>query len=309
METPHDDRRITAGGLGSLLTVYLVWGSTYLAIRFGVREGSGFPPFALGAIRTVVAGSALLLWALARRTSVRISRSEALTLVLAGLLMWPAANGLINWAEQRADSGYAALLVAAVPIWTALIDAIWRRRWPSWRLMGFLIVGFAGIGLLTVPQLRVVEGADMTSILLLVLAPVTWSIGGLLQIYRPVRSSPLVASAYLSLFGGIGFAILWVATGEPAPHPTAEAWGALAYLVVAGSIVGYTAYVRTLRMLPTSIAMTYAYVNPMVAVLLGWVLLRERITVSTGVGMIVILIGVWGVFREKRRVPVPTRRN
>ena len=306
METLHDDRRITAAGLASLVTVYLVWGSTYLAIRFGVREGSGFPPFALGAMRTFAAGSALFLWALARRTSIRISRSEVFTLALAGLLMWPGANGLVNWAEQRADSSYAALLVAAMPIWTALIDAIWRRRWPSWRLMGFLLVGFAGIGLLTVPQLRLAEGADMTSILLLVLAPVTWSVGTLLQIHRPVRVSPLTASAYLNLFGSVGFALLWVLAGEPMPHPTAEAWGALAYLIVAGSIIAYTAYVRTLRMLPTSIAMTYAYVNPVVAVLLGWALLRESITVTTGVGMVVILIGVWGVFREKRHRPAPT---
>lgn len=301
MGIPEDDRRITAAGLASLFTVYLVWGSTYLAIRFGVREGSGFPPFALGAVRTLAAGSVLFLWAIARRTPLRISRSEGITLVLAGLLMWPGANGLVNWAEQRADSSYAALLVAAMPIWTAALDAVWRRRWPSWRLMGFLIVGFAGIGLLTVPQLRAAEGADMMSILALVLAPITWSAGTLLQIHHPVRVSPLVASAYLNLFGGIGFAVLWAATGEPIPHPTPEAWAALAYLIVAGSIVAYTAYVRTLRLLPTSIAMTYAYVNPIVAVLLGWLLLRERITVTTAAGMIIILVSVWGVFREKRR--------
>jgi len=302
MVTPDDARRVTARGLGHLVIVYLVWGSTYLAIRFGVREGSGFPPFALGAVRTVAAGTLLFLWAFARGTSVRIRRSECVTLVVAGLLMWPGANGLVNWAEQRADSSYAALLVGAMPIWTALIDAIWRRRLPSWRLIGFLAVGFSGIGLLTVPQLRSAEGADSMSILMLILAPITWSIGTLLQIHRPVRVSPVVASAYLNLFGGLGFAVLWVAAGEPFPHPTPEAWGALAYLAVAGSVVAYTAYVRTLRMLPTSIAMTYAYVNPMVAVLLGWALLRERITLTTVFGMVVILIGVWGVFREKRRV-------
>jgi len=286
-----------------LVAVYLIWGSTYLAIRFAVREGSGIPPFALGAMRTLVAGSVLLAWGIFRKMRVRLTRSELITLTLAGLLMWPGANGLVNWAEQRADSSYVALLIGAIPIWTALIDSVWRRQRPSVRLLAFFAVGFAGIGLLAVPRLLVAEGADLVTVLMLIAAPITWSIGSLLQIHRPVAVSPVVSSAYLHLLGGVGFVLLFFVTREPWPTPTAEAWGALTYLIIAGSIIAFTAYVRTLRLLPTHIAMTYAYVNPVVAVILGWIILREDVSPIVLSGMGLILVGVWGVFREKYHRP------
>ena len=303
MNSLNQEKQITAKGLAYLATVYLIWGSTYLAIRFAVREDSGMPPFALGAMRTLVAGSVLLAWGALRKMRVRLTRSELVTLSLAGLLMWPGANGLVNWAEQRADSSYAALLVGAIPIWTALIDSLWRRQRPSWRLLAFLVIGFAGIGLLAVPRLLVAEGADLATLLMLIAAPITWSIGSLLQIHRPVSVSPLVSSAYLHLLGGVGFVFLFLVTREPWPTPTAEAWGALTYLTIAGSIIAFTAYVRTLHLLPTHIAMTYAYVNPVVAVVLGWIILREDVSFIVLSGMGLILFGVWGVFREKLHRP------
>ena len=307
MNSLNQEKQITAKGLAYLVTVYLIWGSTYMAIRLAVREGSGIPPFALGALRTLVAGSALLAWGVLRKMRVRLTRSEFITLTVAGLLMWPGANGLVNWAEQRADSSYAALLVGAIPIWTALIDSVWRRQRLSWRLLAFLVVGFAGIGLLTVPKLLVAEGADLVTILMLIAAPITWSVGSLLQIHRPVTVSPVVSSAYLHLLGGVGFVLLFFVTGEPWPTPTAEAWGALTYLIIAGSIIAFTAYVRTLRLLPTHIAMTYAYVNPVVAVILGWIILREDVSPIVLSGMGLILFGVWGVFREKYHRPPISR--
>ena len=307
MNPLNQDKQITAKGLAYLGTVYIIWGSTYLAIRFAVREGSGIPPFALGAIRTLVAGTALLGWAVLRKMRIRLSRSDFVTLALAGLLMWPGANGLVNWAEQRADSSYAALLVGALPIWTALIDSLWRRQRPSLRLLAFLAIGFAGIGLLTVPKLLVAEGADLVTILMLIVAPMTWAVGSLLQIHRSVSTPPLVSSAYLHLFGGVGFAVLFVVMREPWPTPTAEAWGALIYLITAGSIIAFTAYVQALHLLPTHIAMTYAYVNPVVAVILGWIMLREEISFIVLAGMGLILLGVWGIFRERYRPQLVSR--
>lgn len=307
MNPAEQTKQVTAKGLAYLVTVYLIWGSTYLAIRYAVREGAGIAPFALGAIRTLVAGIILLGWGMIRGMRVRLSRSEVVTLALAGLLMWPGANGLVNWAEQRADSSYAALLVGALPIWTAVIDAVWRRQWPSLRLFVFLAIGFAGIGLLTVPKLLVAEGADLVTILMLVAAPITWAVGTLLQVHRPVGTSPLVSSAYLHLFGGVGFALLFVVMREPWPTPTADAWIALVYLITAGSIIAFTAYVQVLHLLPTQIAMTYAYVNPAVAVILGWMMLQEGISPIVLGGMGLILLGVWGVFRE-RFSRAPSRR-
>jgi drug/metabolite transporter (DMT)-like permease len=295
----NQQKSVTAKGLAYLSIVYLVWGSTYLAIRFAVREGSGISPFALGAMRTPIAGIALLAWAMLRKMRIRLTQSELVTLALAGLLMWPAANGLVNWAEQRVDSSYAALLVGAIPIWTALIDSIWRKQRMSWRLISFLLIGFAGVGMLAIPRLLVAEGADLATILMLIAAPICWSVGTLLQVHRPVGVTPLVSSAYLHLMGAIGFTVLFLATREPWPNPSTQAWGALAYLVIAGSIIAFTAYVRTLKLLPTHIAMTFAYVNPVVAVILGWIFLRERVSVAVLAGMSLILIGIWGVFRER----------
>ena len=301
MASSSDRSSLPVSGLANLAVVYVVWGSTYLAIRLAVREGAGFPPFALGAVRVLIAGGFLLGWATLRRVRVRLTRTEWITLAIAGLLMWPGANGLVNWAEQRADSSYAALLVGSLPIWTAVIEAILDRRFPSWRLVLSLLVGFAGLGLLTAPRLAVAGGADALTILVLLIAPITWAIGSLLQLRRPVGVSPLVSAAYLHLFGGIGFVALFLLDREPLPSPSPEAWGALGYLIVAGSILSFTSYIRALRLLPTSVAMTYAYVNPAIAVILGWLILKEPMTPPILGGMALVLLGVWGVFREKYR--------
>lgn len=271
-------------GLANLAVVYVVWGSTYLAIRLAVREGAGFPPFALGAIRVFIAGGFLLGWAALRRMRVRLARSEWITLAISGLLMWPGTNGLVNWAEQRADSSYAALLVGSLPIWTAIIEAILDRRRPSWRLVVSLLIGFAGLGLLTAPRLADAASADLLTICALLVAPITWAIGSILQLRRPVGVRPLVSAAYLHLFGGIGFLALFFLAREPLPTPSLEAWGALGYLIVAGSILAFTSFIRTLHLLPIGVAMTYAYVNPAIAVILGWLVLREPITPQSSAG-------------------------
>jgi len=294
-------------GLANLFIVYVVWGSTYLAIRLAVRDGAGFAPFILGAVRVLVAGGVLLAWAALRGTRIRLTKAEWGTLAISGLLLWPGANGLVNWAEQRTDSGYAALLVGALPIWAAVLEFILDRRRPSWRLVGALVVGFGGLALLTAPRLAAGGGADPMAILALVGAPITWAMGSILQTRRPVAVSPVVSAAYLHLAGGVGFIFLSLAAREPLPAPSVHAWGALGYLIVAGSILAFTSFVRALRLLPTSVVMTYAYVNPAIAVMLGWAVLGERVTPSILGGMALVLLGVWGVFREKRTAPPPGR--
>jgi len=299
MSLREPDVPLPIQGFVHLAVVYVVWGSTYLAIRLAVREGAGFPPFALGALRVLIAGGFLLAWAAFRRMRVRLTRSEGITLAIAGLLMWPGANGLVNWAEQRADSSYAALLLGSIPIWAAVIGATLDRRRPTLRLVLSLFIGFAGVGLLTAPKLVHAEGADALSILVLLVAPITWAAGSILQTRRPVSVSPWVSAAYLHLFGGVGFVVLFFATREPLPTPTSAAWGALGYLIVAGSIGAFTSFIRTLRLLPINVAMTYAYVNPVIAAILGWGLLKEPITPAILGGTALILLGVWGVFRER----------
>lgn len=155
------NRPVSWTGLFHLFVVYLVWGSTYLGIRVAVREGSGFPPFLLGASRTLTAAALLFAWNLLRRQRIRPCRNEWMTLLPAGLLLWVGGNGLVNWAEQRADSGYAALLVGAMPIWVVLMESLVDRRRPTLHLIGALIVcGPSGVGHRStyVPQLRPSHG-------------------------------------------------------------------------------------------------------------------------------------------------------
>ncbi|MCX6101007.1 MAG: EamA family transporter [Candidatus Bipolaricaulota bacterium] len=293
------DASARRAGLLHLSIVYVVWGSTYLAIRIAVRPEGGFPPFALGSLRMLLAGGVLLGWAAIRGTRVALSRRDALTLAAAGLLMLPLGNGLVNWAERRADSGYAALLVGSLPIWTAVIESALDRRRPTLRLALSLAIGFGGLVLLVAPGLVKAGAADAGAIVALLVAPITWALGSVLQTRRPVSVGPVVSAGYLHLFGAAGFLMLFLILGEAFPHPSAAAWGAFAYLVLAGSVGAFTSFVRVLRLLPTSVVMTYAYVNPVIAVVLGAIFLRERVTWIDAAGMALVLLGVWGVLGER----------
>ncbi len=286
-------------GLLNLVVVYVVWSSTYLAIRVAVREGSGFPPFTMGLMRMFAAGALLLLWGRIRGDRIRPTRKEWLVLIGSGVLMWPVANGLVNWSEQHADSGIAALTVASAPIWSALLEAILDRRAPSGRLIVSLLIGFAGIALLSAPALLQGATADVLAILALLFASFCWTGGSMLQSRRKVGLSPRVSSGYQHLIGGLGFSLIVLLLREPRPAPTTDAWLAWGFLVVFGSFIAFTAFVEALQRLPIRVTMTYAFVNPVFAVILGALILSETITFWTIAGAIFVLLGVAGVFRDR----------
>jgi drug/metabolite transporter (DMT)-like permease len=295
------ERKISRAGLAHLGIVYLVWGSTYLAIRIGVRPGAGFTPFIFGTIRVLPAGIILLLIALLRNKSLKLDRRDFITLFLSGFFLWIGGNGLVVWSEQQVDSALAALIVATVPIWVAGLDAVLDRKRPKLMLLGSLLVGFLGILVLSMPVLLSGVRADLVSVLTLVLASLSWSIGLTIQARRPVKVSRGVSSGYQQLFGGLMFFLIaWLGT-ESWTAPTLEAWGALIYLIIFGSILAFTSFVSVLQLLPTSIATTYAYVNPIIAVFLGWLILSEPITYWTLAGALFVLLGVSGVYREGRK--------
>ncbi|MBU0510276.1 MAG: EamA family transporter [Chloroflexi bacterium] len=288
-------------GLLNLFVVYIIWGSTYLAIRFAVRDGSGFPPFMLGATRVAVAGILLIGWSALTRKRIKPTRQELITLAASGLLLWVGGNGLVNWAEQRADSGLAALIIAATPIWVAMIEAILDRRMPSLRMVGALFIGFVGIAVLSYPTLRSGVRADIGAVIGLLLAGLSWGTGSVLQSRRPVALTAQVSSGYQHLFGSLGFILMVLLLREPLPAPTTEAWLAWGYLVIFGSLLAFTSFVRALQLLPTKIVMTYGYINPVIAVFLGWLFLREPVTPWTLGGAALVLLGVAGIFRERYR--------
>lgn len=301
MTSSPGERSIEARGIVNLFIVYIVWGSTYLAIRIAVRPGSGIPPFTLGMVRILIAGILMLLISVLRRSSMRPTRKELVVMACSGVLLWTGGNGMLNWAEQRIDSSLAALLIATVPLWMVLMESILDRKKPSSGLVLSLIVGFAGIALLSVTTLQTGDMGDILSLLALVLASISWTLGSLLQSRMPVSLSIEVSAGYQQIFGGLGFVVLVLLTGEPRPTPTTDAWLAWGYLIFVGSLIGFTAYVRILQLLPMSVAMTYAYVNPVVALFLGAVILSEPLHITTLAGAALVLLGVAGVFRDRKR--------
>lgn len=282
-----------------LLAVYLIWGSTYFAIRIAVREGAGFPPFWMAGSRVLVAALGMLAVMAMKRRSLRLQKSDWPTLVSTGLLFWLGGNGLVTWAETSAESGYAALLIGSIPLWAALIEAVLDRRFPSITLGVSLIVGFAGLYILTGPVAAGPTKASPGSIVALLSAALCWSLGSIIHRRRPLSCSIEVGAAYQMLVGCVGFTIAALATGEPKPTPTTAAVAAWGYLIVLGTVVAFTSYAKALRYLPVKIVMTYAFVNPIVAVFLGWSLLHEPVTKLTVLGTVLIVSGVAGVFRDR----------
>ncbi len=288
-------------GLVHLLVVYIVWGSTYLGIRIAVRAGSGFPPLTMAGTRILVAGLLLLLLGALMHRKLRPTRADLIVFASSGLLLWLGGNGLVTWAEQRAESGYTALLVGSVPIWTTIVESVLDRRAPTLRLLGALLIGLTGVGVLNYPVIRHGTSADVLSAAALILAVMSWGLGSVFQKRRPVSLSGEANAAYQLLFGSVALLTVAAITGEPRPTPTPAAFAAWGYLVVFGSVIGFTSFVKALQTLPVSVVMTYAYVNPVIAVVLGWMILGERITLWTLAGSVLVILGVMGVFHELRR--------
>jgi len=297
----ENDKKVTPAGLLNLFIVYFVWGSTYLAIRVGIRSGSGFEPFGFGGLRVITAGIILLTWGLIRGKKIIPSKRDLLILAGSGFLLWIGGNGLVVWAEQQVDSGFAALVVSSIPIWVAFIDTLLDSRIPSYRVLLSLLIGFLGILTLSFPVLTSGVRANLLSILALLLASFSWSSGLVLQTRHPVALSRSVSSGYQQLFGGIFFALIALIVREPLPHPTIQAWFAWGYLVLFGSVIAFTSFVSALQLLPTRIVTTYAYVNPVIAVILGWLILGEPITAWTIGGGILVLIGVTGIYQSNTK--------
>ena len=290
---------VSTKGLLNLIVVYLVWGSTYLFIRLTVQEGSGFPPFAMAAGRTLCASAILFILAFVFGHRVRVTGPDLWILLLSGILLWVGGNGLVVWAERHADSGYAALVIGTTPMWPVIMESLLERKPPSLLLAFSLLIGFSGLAVLVTPVIKQGLSVDVSSTAALLTAAMAWSGGSLLMQRRPPRTTTILISAYQHLFGGLGLTVAMLLTGEPWPQPTPTAWLGWIYLVIFGSLISFTSYLVAVRTLPISVVMTYAYINPVIAVILGWLVLGEHITPATVLGMALIFIGVSGVFWKR----------
>lgn len=285
----------------ALLVVWLVWGSTYLAIRVADRS---IPPFAMAATRYLMAGAVLypFAWLGSRRrpaaapctagshASSRLAQWGGMAVV--GTLLLAFGNGGVSYAEQTLPSGLAALLVASVPLWMALADRVINGQTIPLRGWIALILGLAGIAVLARPS----GNGAVLPVLVVLGASVSWGVGSVLAGRLPAPASPLVGSAMEMLTGGIALTGLAAATGElthidPA-HVSTQSLLGLLYLIGPGSLLALTCYVIALRRLPTTAVSTYAYVNPVVAVSLGALFLGERPTQATLLGGAVVVLSV-----------------
>ncbi len=289
--------RLPPLGLANLVIVYVVWSTTFLAMRIGVRPGSGVEPWVFGGTRVLAGGLLLVVAALLVRQRLRLPRRELWALWASGILIWGTGHGFLLWAEQWTDSGYTGLFIAVFPILGALYSAALDRRPPSLVLMASLVVGFAGIVVLTGPRMEGADALDPLVIAALLFAPVGWAAGWVLQ-RRVVREAKAFASsAHQHLAAAPVFLAMSWLSGEPTPDPTRAVVVAWSYLVVFGSVVAYSAAVYALHHLPTPVAMTYGYVTPVFTVVVGHFVLEEALSWWLLLGAALVLAGVYGVFR------------
>jgi drug/metabolite transporter (DMT)-like permease len=311
--------------IAAFAAIYLIWGSTYLAIKYAV---STVPPFFMTGGRFFVAGVALYAWsAISAHRSARASGGAALRVVattrrqwadafVIGALLVVGGTALVGWAEMFVPSGITSLILATTPLWMVLLESTFEaRRAPSPRVLAGVAVGIAGLAILIAPTSGPSGGGfDLLGIGALALAALAWSVGAMYSRRSPAASLPparatgmqMIAGSLLSVVGGF-------ALGEHRRLSLAsislESWVAVGYLVIAGALIGFSAYLWLMRVSAPSRVATHAYVNPVVAVLLGWAVLGEPVTARTAVAMAVIVIAVVLIVSAPNRARSPHARG
>jgi drug/metabolite transporter (DMT)-like permease len=281
----------------ALVTVYVIWGSTYIGIYYA---GHTMPPLFAASTRFIASGSIMAAVVLFRGGTLRASRRAVATCVLVGILL-PGANSILFFAERNVPTGLASLIIASVPLWVALLR-LTRERLP-WQVLAGVGVGFAGVAVLAQPS----GGAKWWGVALCVLSATMWATGSYLSARLEMPADPLAATSLEMLAGGfvmLPFGIVTAATSGLSPAPSSiVAWF---YLVIFGSVVGYTAYVWLLANAPLGMVSTYAYVNPVVAITLGVLFRGEHLTWRLLVGAAIVVVAVAAVVRsEPSTAPTP----
>jgi len=268
--------------------VYVFWGSTYLGIHY-LLEG-GFPPFLGASLRLAIAGA--VLWAVLRwRRLPTPSVRQMIDLAIAGGFLFVGGNGLVMLAQRSLPSGLAATIVATTPLWMTGVESLLPKgERPGLGAVLGIVVGFGGVAVLIGPEFGT---GDTKAFVLCLIAPILWSVGGLWAKHRVRGVSPFTVTAYEMLFAAVWLGLFGLLHGElPELAPTVSGWLALAYLIVFGSLVGFSAFVYLMASVPVAKVTTYAYVNPVVAVFLGWAIAGEPLTVRSLGATAVIILGV-----------------
>lgn len=287
--------------LVSFICVYFFWGSTYLAIRYGLNE---LPPFVIASTRFLISGSILLAVCAIRRVRMWPTLREFGLLAIIGVLMLGCGNSAVLWSELYLSTGLAALLVAGIPLFAALIEMFLPNGegLPSRGWIG-IIIGFLGLAFLVSPSLRNSFHGDSRQIIATVIiltGAFCWTAGSIISRRSTMAISGFAAAGWQMLFGGIfNTGIMFASGGYRGSHWDVEAWSSIFYLVIFGSLTGYTAYIYLLNHVAVSKVTTYAYVNPVIAVILGAIFIHERFVMVEYIGMASILLAVFLVTSSK----------
>ena len=294
--------------IAAFASIYLIWGSTYLGILYTIKT---VPIFIMGAVRFITAGSLLLGYCLLKGEKMPSLKSFGV-IGFGGVLMLFVGNGAVAWVEQYLPSGLAAIIVATLPLWFVILD---KRQWSyyfsnKWIIVG-LLVGFTGVMLLFLGKGEINITGDrlkLISFFVLILGTISWAIGSLYSKYKEVEGSTTVKAGIQMLAAGLMALIVSLLTGEhknfTVSQVSNESFVALLYLIIMGSLIGYMSYIWLLSVRPPSLVGTYAYVNPIVAVFLGWLIAGEPFTAQQIIALSVILAGVIIVNIAKDKKPV-----
>lgn len=288
--------------------VYIVWGSTYFFIQIAIKD---FPPFILGAFRFIIAGVLMAAWCILKGENIFAAKGIKHA-AISGILLLFCGNGIIIWVEQSMPSAMVAIMVSSAPLWFVLLDKPkWSENLRSKSIIAGLLIGLTGVILLfseQVSEALSIQGSEsvkMSSMVLLIFAAITWSGGSLYSKYKSTEDPIIVTSTWQMMAAGIAFIpgiiIRDEFNGFQWKDVSGDAWMAVLYLVVLGSIAGFSAYVWLLKERPAMQVSTYAYVNPVVAVLLGVFFANEKISSIQIIGLIIILGSVFMINMARYR--------
>lgn len=294
--------------IAAFAAIYIIWGSTYLGILLAIKT---IPPFLMAGARFLLAGGLLLTWAFIKGERLP-EKNSLIKISFSGILMLFLGNGAVVYCEQFLPSGLAAIIVATVPLWFVLLDKRqWKFYFSNWQIIAGLLVGFAGVILLFAGKAAgdlFNSHAKLVSLFVLIGGTIAWTAGTLFSKYRKMQGSTIMKVAVQMLAAGICFIIFGLILNEQKnfsfSRVSAESLWALAYLFLFGSVVAYLAYMWLLSIRPASLVGTYAYVNPAVAVFLGWLVANESISIQQGIGLGVIIIGLIIVNFSKEKTTV-----
>lgn len=286
--------------------VYTVWGSTYIAIRFAIET---LPPFLMAGIRFLCAGSILYFFSVSKE-KIKPSPAQWKSALIVGALLLVGGNGAVVWAEQLVPTGITALIIATVPLWTVLLEWLWRgKKRPGVLVTLGILLGVAGLWFLMNPKTHDGPALHPAGVAMLLLAALSWAAGSIVAREADLPQSSFLATGMEMLAGGGLLLLLGTVSGEWSRFHWAavsmRSFLALVYLIVFGALVGFTAYKYILKHTSPVLSSTYAYVNPLIAVLLGWGLAGETLNWQVGTGALIIAAGVFLItLSQRKKTPV-----